>query len=228
MQFIIVIICLFIFLYSLYILGKDDYVLIRKNISVEQLFDFSFIGLLTGLILAKILAFVLNPVVGKNLVQQVFSPTGSGVILLGIILGYMIVLYLIGKYRRFPLGRLFDFFALSIISSISFGFLISVFFVNKHEIFYYLIPGFIYLGLQVFFWNFLFMRSSGNKLKDGSLACIFLMFFPLISFVLTKFYLYRKDAFYLIAEDYFLIIVFFISLFLLLKNEKKKITRGKK
>jgi prolipoprotein diacylglyceryltransferase len=228
MQFLIGVFCFFIFLYSLYVLAKDDYVLIRKNLSLEQLFDYAFIGVFTGIVLARILSIFFYPAIGKSFVSQLFSPVDAGFTLTGVVFGCALVLYLIGKYRKLPVRRLFDFFSLALLSSLPFGYLINIFFVKKNEIIYYLIPGILYLGIQIFFWKFLLSRIINNELKDGSLSSLFLLTFSLLSLFVSLFYKFKRSSLRFDIEDFLLMGIFLGSFVFLLRNEKRRMLRGKK
>lgn len=227
MQLLIGIICVFVFLYSLYILGKDDYVLIRKNLSLEQLFDFAFIGIFTGIIFARILSIIFHPVNGENFVSQLFSLNGAGFTLTGVVFGCMLAFYLIGKYRKLPIGHLFDFLTLALLSCFPIVYLISIFFVKRNEIVYYFVLGIFYLACQRFFWKFLLPRIISNKLKEGSLSGFFFLVFSVASFLASLIYRFSGSPFRFEAEDFLLVGVILGSIVFLLRNERR-ILRGKR
>lgn len=228
MQFVIVIFCFFIFFYSLYILGKDDYVLIRKNLSLEQLFDFAFIGIFAGLILARVLSIVFHPAArGTSFISQLFSPTGAGFYLTSIVLGCMLVLYLMGKYRKLPIGRLFDFFSLALLSALPAGYLLSILFAKRSEIIYYVFPGIFYLIAQVFFWRFLLPNIISGKLRDGTLCSLFLLTFSSISLFVSLFYKFSYSSMSIEPDEFILIGIFFGGFLSLLRINRRQIIRRK-
>jgi hypothetical protein len=220
MYFLVLIICLFIFLFSIYVLGKDDYLFIRKNFSLEHLFDYVFIGLFAGVIFARFLWVFFRSKIEKNFLPHLFSPIDAGITLAAIVIGSMLILYLISKYRKLPTWRLCDFFSLAFLSSFSFGYLASSLFVKKSEIFYYLIPAMCYLGICVFFWKVLYLRLISGKLRDGSLSSLFLQVFSLISLVLLFVYQFLNSSLLIDAAYIFLFIIFWGSFIFLLRNEK--------
>src|SRR5256885_4366774 len=122
MELIILIPAFFIFLYTLYTLAKDDYILIRRNISAEDIFDISFLVGISSLIFSRFFYFLVHPFTNQNILFLIFSTKGQ-FSLFGGFLGGVLVLYLISKYRRIPLGRVFDFFVFSFIVCLPFGFL---------------------------------------------------------------------------------------------------------
>lgn len=226
MQFLVIIFCFLIFIYSIYILGKDDYVLIRKNLSLEQLFDFAFIGIFTGVILGEILSIILYPALTeKSIISRLFSPTGASFSLTSIVLGCILMLYLIGKYRRLPMGRLFDFFSLALLSALPAGYLLTILFVKRSEIVYYIFPGVVYLAAQIFFWRFLLPRETSGKLRDGSLCSLFLLTFSTISLFASLFYDFTYSSMHFEAEDFILAGMFFAGLIFLLRINRRQNVR---
>lgn len=222
MQFLIVIFCFLIFIYSLYILGKDDYVLIRKNLSLEQLFDFAFIGIVTGIILGEILSAVFHPATrGEGFMSRLFSPTGASFSLTSVVLGCILVVYLIGKYRKLPIGRLFDFFSLALLSALPAGYLLSVLFIKRSDILYYIFPGIFYLLSQVFFWRFLLPRITSGNLRDGSLCSLFFLTFSTVSLFVSIFYKFAHSFIQIEAEDFILMGMFLGGLLFLLRINRK-------
>lgn len=227
MQIFVLIFCFLIFIYSLYILGKDDYVLIRKNLSLEQLFDFAFIGLFIGIILGEVLSFIFHPAIGKSFISRLFSPTGASFSLTSVVLGCILVVYLIGKYRKLPIGRLFDFFSLALLSTLPAGYLLSILFVKRSDILYYVFPGIFYLVSQVFFWRFLLPRTTNGKLRDGSLCSLFLLTFSTVSLFVSLFYEFAHTSLHIEAEELILMGMFFLGLFFLLRINRKQILKRK-
>lgn len=226
MHFFIIIFCFLIFFYTLYILGKDDYVLIRKNISLEQLFDFAFIGIFTGVILARILSVIFRPSLGNtSFISRLFSPSGASFSLTSVVFGCILVLYLIGKYRKLPIGRLFDFFSLALLSALPAGYLLSVLFVKKSEIIYYAIPGIFYLIFQIFFWRILLPRTTNGRLRDGNLCSFFLLIFSAVSLFVSLFYKFMHSIFRFEAEEFVLISIFIGVLLFILRINRKYIIR---
>ena len=66
MQIFILIPAFCFFLYYIYKLVKDDYVFIRKNISLEQVFDITFIVTWSSLFFSRLFFFIFHPVMRQN------------------------------------------------------------------------------------------------------------------------------------------------------------------
>src|SRR6266851_2837112 len=105
MQILLFIPALLLFLYALYRLVKDDYIFIRKGISLEQSFDIAFITLWVGLFVSRFLYLLFHLHVGENFFIDFFSFKNGGLSLTGAIIGGILAVYLISKYKRLPLGR---------------------------------------------------------------------------------------------------------------------------
>ncbi len=229
MQILIGAICFFIFFYSLYILAKDDYILLRKNLILEQLFDFTFISLFFGLIVARIISVFFHPISGQNFILQVFTSKVTIFTMTGVVTGCIVAFYLIGRYRRLPIGLLFDFLTLSLLSSLSVWYLLNLFFIKTGVFIYYLIPGIFYLIISVIFWIYLRPRVISFKLKEGSLSSIFLLIFSFTSFLTSLFYNSSGLYTWYGREELVLIGLFLSSIIFLLRNEvrHKKIKHRK-
>ncbi len=227
MQLLVGLFCFIVFLYCLYILGKDDYVLIRKNLSLEQLFDFAFIGVFTGIIFARIFSIIFHPINGGNFVTQLFSLSGTEYTMTGVVFGCMLAFYLIGKYRKLPIGHLFDFITLAFLSCLPIVYLLSIFFVNRNELVYYLILGIFYLVCQMFFWKFLLPRIISNRLRAGTMSGYFFLVFSVVSLLASFINKFGNPSLEFDVEDFLLVGILLGSIVFLLRNERR-ILRGKR
>ena len=134
MQIIILIPAFLAFLYTLYKLVKDDYIFIRKNVSAESMFDTSFILAVVSIFTSRILYFLFNPIPHKNNIILFFTAGQGGFSLLGAVVGAMIALYAIGRYKKWPIGRLFDFFALAFSVALPVGLLCTAVFLRDYAL----------------------------------------------------------------------------------------------
>ena len=57
---IVLIVCLLVFLFSLHILAKEDLIFVRKNVTLEVLFNVAFYTMGVGLLSARIVYIVLH------------------------------------------------------------------------------------------------------------------------------------------------------------------------
>lgn len=169
----ILILATIVFLFSLFIFGKDDFVLLRKNVSLTAIFDMAFFVGIGGLFLSRIIyvathfsSTFFNPLVFFIIP---YFPGLSGA---GLLLGAAISLYAITMQKKFPLGKVFDIFTSAFLSASAFLLLeqaVSTLFV-KNYLYAAVLGG---SGVILFCILFLLLRfASKLLLSDGSLALI--------------------------------------------------------
>lgn len=218
MELLVLIPALLVFLYSLYRLTKDDYVFIRKGISLEQSFDIAFISLWISLFFSRLLHVLFNQKEGTNFFIQFLSINDGGFSLSGAIIGGLIALFFIGKYKRVPLGRLSDFLSLSFLYAIPVGFLASALVVNRSELLSVLMNVVLYFLLMIFFVQFLYPRLMSRTLKEGTLAILFLMSFSLISLLTALLTSFRDLHTYINIYNIITFCLFLFSIVLFIKE----------
>ncbi len=110
----IVIVGFIVFLLSLYLLTREDFVFVRRNVSLEQIFDVAFLDSLVALLFARIIfvAFhfklaYLNPLV------FFLVPYFPGLSVSGAMLGSFFFLLWVSRSKKIPTGHLFDVFSVS-------------------------------------------------------------------------------------------------------------------
>lgn len=224
MQFFIFILlfCVFIFLFVLFILSKDDVMFLRKNVSLEYIFNSAILSLLGGLLAARILFVLfhfsldyLNP-----LVFFVF-PYFPGLSLFGGVFGSWLTLYFLLKSKKsFPRERILDFFAISALSVFPIGYTGFVLLSKKP---FLSLEGFFivfYSFLFLFFIFFFFQKTKKRELAEGSIAYLFLSLVSLFALVTTL-----SSGFFPLSIIYWLQVILYIfsftfSLLLLNKNEE--------
>lgn len=222
--FIVLIIGFVLFLFRLYHVAKDDVVLVKKNVSLDKIFDAAFICAFVSLFFARVFYVLLNPDPAylHPLVFLVF-PYFPGLSLLGGVVGGILFLYFYGKRNGFPIGRVFDFFTVSLTFVLPIG-LLGYFLLSGD----YSIGGTVRLALFIVIALaanlYLHPKASSLEIKDGSISLMFLIFFSLTMLLtgaidhpgIQNFIGYRENFVYL------LILLF--GLVLIIKQE----TRGRK
>jgi len=229
MHFLVFIPAIFIFFFCIYKLTKDDYIFIRKNISVEQIFDISFIVIVVSLLFARFIFFSNIFSDGRNYFFNVFSFRSANFSLPGAVIGGLVFLYCLGKYRKIPLGRLYDYFALAFLTALPAGFFCYIILLKKSEIFLFLMYTLFYVLLAIFFLKFLYPRFMNKTLKEGNISIFFLMFFSLLSFIPSVTNAEKTPFSFINVENFLLVVLFLFSFVLLFKQERgvlrKKATR---
>src|SRR5258706_5468218 len=107
--FIVIIFCFFVFLYVLYYLAKDDFVIIRKDVSLESVFNLAFLAGIVSLVSSRVgfAIFSHNLNYFNPLVFLAF-PYFPGFSLTGGIVGMSLFVYFYSSFRKMPFGRILD------------------------------------------------------------------------------------------------------------------------
>lgn len=208
MSFLILLPTILTFLFTLYKLVKDDHVFIRKNVKLEQFFDIAFIVILSSWIF---ITFFLP----ENITSITYIVTGGS-----------LVLCLLGKYKNLPIGRLFDFFTISFLTSIPPWFLLSGLIINIEDRLLFFSFAFAYLILALVFTKGFFPGVMSRKIREGTLSLCFFIIFTIISLVIPIFNAIKNKSNFLVQENIVLIVFMIFSIILLIrpKNNRYKYT----
>lgn len=213
--FLILLLCFFIFLYIVYVLSHDDFVILRSNAPMEKIFNVAFLSAFFALFSARFFYVFLNP-------KPVFlSPLGfllfpyfPGLSLMGGILGGFLVSAFILKNWNLPTWRILDFFSMAFLVSFPFGFLGSYLLSQNRisSLFYFSLI--LYLALLFVFVKFVLPRSLGGKLRDGRLSLLFVA-----SFSISYFFSNLMFEISLTYENILAIIIFLCFSVVLIRKE---------
>jgi hypothetical protein len=193
---------LLIFLFTLYKLAKDDHVFLRKNVRLEQFFDMGFIVLFTSWIISII-----------------FSPSNT-VSLTYVVTGGALALFLLGKYRKLPVGRLFDFFTVSLLAAAPAWFLLLGLITKDMVRIINFSYAFFYIILFLYFLKGILPRVMNRTIKEGSLTVFFLIIFSIASLFVPVLNFIRERTNILTAENILLVVLFILSLALILRPRR--------
>jgi prolipoprotein diacylglyceryltransferase len=188
-----------IFLFSLYALCKEDFVLFRKNVDVESVFNVAFLTMFIGLFFARLffVALYFKPLYLNPLAFLLF-PYFPGLSLPGGILGGSIALILLMGGKKYPQGRIFDFFVTAILAAVVVGVLLlsgTTYAMTKKIPLLFVIQFCITLVLFL-----LSLRGAKHpSIKEGSAGLFFIM---LLSILFIPSFLIEKpwDIFHIIKE----------------------------
>ncbi|GDX62090.1 hypothetical protein LBMAG33_4000 [Candidatus Levyibacteriota bacterium] len=223
MQITFLLLYLFIFLLSFYVLSKDDFLFLKKNISMEQMFNIIFALFFLGLLFSRIFFIIFN---FKSIFLQplvflafIYYP---GFSLAGGFASIIIFAYFYLLKQKIPIGKSFDFFSISFLSVFGVGLLIDViinFFKNKNIDIERFIIAIIFIIIFFFFIRIILPFQRRGELRDGSIALMFISLFSLIYFLIALF-IEKKNLFFLIERDgIFWVILFVFSSLLFFWNE---------
>lgn len=218
MELLVLIPALLVFLFMLYRFVKDDYIFIRKGISLEQAFDMSFITLWVSLFFARLFDLIFHYTAKQNLLIQFFSANSSQFSLVGAIIGGIIVVFMLSKQRRVPLGRLSDFFSLAFLYALPVGLLGHALFVSKNELLYLFLNIIIYFVVLLFFAQFLFPKLMNRTLKEGMISILFLLTFSVITLTTSFLTVIKHPQLFISLQNAMTFLLLFFSLFLLIKE----------
>jgi hypothetical protein len=216
---LVLLVCFFLFLYIVYYLSRDDFVLARKDIPVAEVFSVCFLTGIIALFSARIVFALANPA------SMLLNPLGflalyrySGLSLIGAIAGAEIFIYAYCKYKKMPAGKIFDLFVLAFVGILPVG-LIGNFIVNFGKVGLFSNILFVFsIILLLILGKVIYPFSAKGEIKDGSLGFIFVAIFSFLYF-LTKLFLDLKDFSFINPENVLLLIMLFSSLILLLNQE---------
>jgi len=224
----VLIICFFIFLFSLYFLANDDLIIIRKDMPMDKVFNTAFLTAFVALFFARFFYVIFYPR------EVFFSPLGFllfpyfyGLSLLGGVLGGAIFLTVYAKYQKLPVARTFDFFAVAFLSCLPIGLLGFFILAGKGYFSIFILSFLVYLIMLVFFIKILLPFSVRGRIKNGSLSAIFLFCFSIITFlsgIISNFKNFRLVS----LENFIILILLLASVTLILKQEivgKKRVRK---
>lgn len=220
MQFfvLVLLVCLFIFLYCVYVLANDDFIFLRRDITMEKLFNIIFLGSLISLFTARLFYGFSAKDIFSNPLVFLAIPYFPGLSLLGAVAGAGIYILFLAKRREppLPLRRICDLFSIAFLLSLPVGFLGYLLFSEAGvQVARTGSQAVIYFILFIIFLKFFLPRLLNGKFKEGTITLLFLIVFSAVS--LAGNHLEGKLA--INFEDVILSLVFLISLGVLVKQE---------
>lgn len=223
MQFFIAVllICLFVFLYCVYLLAKDDFIFLRRDVTMERIFNLIFTGSLCSLFFARLFyGFFHSKSIFANPLVFLLFPYFPGLSLLGGVLGAGIFFgFLAQRKKELPLQRLADFFSIAFLITLPIGFLGYFMFSEDGSIIQAGSMILAYSVLFIIFLKFLLPSLLKGKFKEGTIALIFLICFSLVSLVSNSFPEFNFLNYLKNLENIILILVFVASTVLVFRQE---------
>jgi len=225
MQFFVfvLLICLFIFLYCTYVLANDDFIFLRRDVTMERLFNIIFLGSLCCLFFARLFYGFSH---AKNILLNPFVfllfPYFPGLSMLGGVLGAGVTFLFLAtrKNNTLPLGRMADFFSIAFLITLPIGFL--GYFMFSEEGFPVAKAGSLvitYLILFVVSLRFLLPQLLNGKLKEGTIAISILICFCVVSLISNALPKINVLDFFKNFENLILLTTLIASSVLLIKQE---------
>ncbi len=221
--------CFFLFLLCLYGLVSDDFILFRKHITTERIFNIGFLIASVALFFARLfyVFFHFAPGFLNPLVFFLF-PYFPGLSFAGGIIGGVLFLLFVARQQELPLGKFLDFFALSLFCTLPLGLFLEFIATKKTPVSFVLLGAVVVTAILFALCLKLFKKSN---LKEGSTGLLSVLCVSLAVFVTG--FVGKKDLvfFFLNGNDFLLIGIFLVSLGFLIKQEQlllkvKKIISG--
>ena len=215
---------LFMFLFVLHSLTREDYGLLRRNISMEQLFNVTFLSLFSGIILSRAIyaLFHLNPFFLNPLVFFAI-PYYSGLSLFGGVVGVFGSLYLLCLKKKYPWKKFFDFFSIAASCALPLVGVGTVFLHQGSLLFPILVSSFLYGVIGVVSVTVLYKRIVHATLPDGITGVLFLFSLAFIYLIERLFLRSGKDSlFFPESIAWFVTAVITFGLLIYLSFIKKK------
>ncbi len=213
---------LFISLFCIYYLSRDDHIFLRKDVSSERILNLAFLNFICGLFFARLFYGLLysKKILLNPLIFFLF-PYFPGLLLTGGIIGGIFFLLLICRSKNLPIGRIFDVFSISILSSLPLGYF-GFFWLSGQNLFsakpIFLVL--VYIVLFYIFLKYIHQFLSRGILKDGSGGLLFLISFSAISLIVNIFDKLRSNPFLGKPENPILFIILIFSIAVFIKQEK--------
>ncbi len=170
LSFVLFFVGLFLSLFTLFALSKNDFVLLRRGVTVPNIFDTSFVGILVGLVSARVF-YIFDTFLFSyfNPIQFVHIFLYPGVSLLGFYIGFFsAVLYFYLRKKAF--ARAIDLY------TISFFFIFVAYLVYGILAFGNDIFRILHLILSLMFFILMVHFYRHFTLKDGSTGILVLAF----------------------------------------------------
>lgn len=201
-----------IFLFVLYVHVKDDFIFLRRNVTLEEIFNITFIGVPVVLLLSRLAYVALHPSI-RYLNPLVFFilPYFPGLSLSGGILGAAGFLFFYTKEKRVPSLRLADIYSLSYIAACACYFLLAGIFAIHAA----LITGIIAMVLScLYIISYVLSQQlfSHGRFADGAIIGIVLIMDSLLRILYTLITMFIHKKFILQIDIIFPLVTLIIGL----------------
>ncbi|HEX7042451.1 MAG TPA: prolipoprotein diacylglyceryl transferase family protein [Patescibacteria group bacterium] len=211
----VILISFFVFLLVIYLLSREDFVFMRKNITLESIFDMAFINGVFALLFARIIfvAFhfkmtYLNPLV------FLIVPYFPGLSISGVVIGSFLFILWFSKIRKIPVWHVMDIFSVGFFYAFSislFGY--SIFSFLGHNLIFGAVQvmwGLITLSLSILFGSI----QLKTIWKDGSMSSVTIAVIFLVVLITKGISMYLQKPFNFDREIILVSLIVVISIVL--------------
>jgi len=223
MQFFIfvLLICFFIFLYCVYVLANDDFIFLRRDVTMEKIFNIIFLGSLISLFVSRLFYGFFAKNIFANPLVFLLIPYFPGLSLLGGVVGAgAYLLFLRRRENPLPTERMCDFFSIAFLISLSVGFIGNFMFLEEGiGLIKAGVQAVLYFILFIIFLKFFLPKLLNGKFKEGTIACLFLICFSIVNLAINAFLKISILQYFKNFENIILILIFFLSVGMLIWRE---------
>lgn len=220
-EFLVVLVSVFIFLFCFYVFARDDYVFIRKGTTMEQLFNIIFLEAIWGLFFSRLFYVLLHPeFVYLNPLVFFFAQSNPGLSVFGGLVGIFLTCIFLTKRRKIQPGRFTDYMSIAALAALPFWNFSKIILSGRSDYYLLFVPALYIVSFLVFIKIF-FPKFIRSQLKEGSISLLFLMVFSLIHLAVSGASLYLKKIPFVI-EDWLFVGLFVVALLLLVRSEMRK------
>jgi prolipoprotein diacylglyceryltransferase len=203
----------------LYYIARDDFVIARKDVSIEKIFSLAFLTCFVTLFFARLFFVLIHPDPKLfNLLGFLAIPYFPGLSLMGGIASAELFIVLWANYKKMPIGKMLDLFTFAFMGVMPLGyignFLIHLGKVSLFDNIFLIVS----ILLLLLFVKIIYPFSNRGEIKDGSLALIFTAIISSLYFLINLF-LNIKSFSFLSIENILILIILFSSLILLVNQE---------
>src|SRR5258708_3079881 len=209
----------FIFLFCLHLFSKDDFVLLRKNVTLEQIFNYAFLGMLISLFFARVFYVLFHPALQylNPLIFLIFIYF-PGLSLTGSVVGMCVFLFFLSQKKKIPRGRVYDIFSLAFLPALVSNIILQQLFneiITKKFSFILLLLACVFLVFFIVF-SLLFQK---DKAKDGSISILTMIIFSL-AFLVEGIIAAPDKKSLLFNKDVIILVLLFLTNIILFMKQK--------
>lgn len=171
-------------LFCLYHVAREDFVLLRRNVSLEDMFNVAFVTFFAGIFFARLFYVVFNFAPGfLNPLVFFLIPYFPGLNLAGGVAGGVLVLIYFCMKKKWPVKRIFDLIALSFLAGLPVGYVGSLFISTEISYFIHIFLPLIFFVAFMVAYLLAYPRLIRREIKPGMLGTSVIIVF---SFVLLS------------------------------------------
>lgn len=220
MFFIFLIISFVVSLFCLYHISREDLTFMRRNVSLDDMFNIAFITLISGVFFARLFYVLFHFAPGfLNPLVFFLVPYFPGLSVMGGVFGGVIVILYISRKKRFPLKRILDFIAISFLAGLPIGYIGSLFIQNGFNYFNHLFLPLIFFVLFLMSYFFVLPRLLTKELKPGMLGTSILIIFSFLFLLISLIHSIESGQYLVHGDDILAGILFIASLIYFIRQD---------